>query len=81
MTAEAAADNMQFRIEKYGMFSPRRRLEMGTFVGFGASESMMTGILHGIIDAAVTVCDGAGTVITSNADLIQGMCSRLLSSF
>jgi putative methanogenesis marker protein 8 len=46
---------------------------MGTFVGFGASESMMTGVAHGIIDAAVTVCDGAGTVITGNPELIQGM--------
>jgi putative methanogenesis marker protein 8 len=46
---------------------------MGIFVGFGASESMMTGIRTGIIDAAVTVCDGAGSVITANADLVQGM--------
>jgi len=56
---------MEFRIKEHGMFSPRRRLEMETFVGFGASESMMTGLEKGIIDAAVTVCDGAGTVITS----------------
>jgi putative methanogenesis marker protein 8 len=73
VTAESAANNMQFRINQHGMFSPRRKLEMGTFVGFGASESMMTGIEKGIIDAAVTVCDGAGTVITANAKLIQGM--------
>jgi putative methanogenesis marker protein 8 len=73
VTSEAAAGNMEFRIEKHGMFSSRRKLEMGTFVGFGASESMMTGILHGLIDAAVTVCDGAGTVITANSQLIQGM--------
>lgn len=73
ITPEAAAGNMEFRIEKHGMFSPRRRLEMDTFVGFGASESMMTGILHGLIDAAVTACDGAGTVITANAQLVQGM--------
>lgn len=73
VTSEAAAGNMDFRIDKYGMFSPRRKLEMGTFVGFGASESMMTGIAKGIIQAAVTVCDGAGTVITSNPQLIQGM--------
>lgn len=73
VTSEAAADNMEFRIKKHGMFSPRRKLEMGIFVGFGASESMMTGITHEIIDAAVTVCDGAGTVITSNPQLIQGM--------
>lgn len=73
VTPKAAAENMEFRIEKHGMFSSRRRLEMNTFVGFGASESMMTGIMHGIIDGAVTVCDGAGTVITANAELIQGM--------
>jgi putative methanogenesis marker protein 8 len=73
VTPEAAAGNMEFRIEKHGMFSPRRKLEMNTFVGFGASESMMTGIMHGIIDGAVTVCDGAGTVITANSQLVQGM--------
>lgn len=73
VTSKAAADNMEFRIEKHGMFSSRRRLEMNTFVGFGASESMMTGIMHGIIDGAVTVCDGAGSVITANPQLIQGM--------
>jgi putative methanogenesis marker protein 8 len=73
VTSEAAAENMEFRIANHGMFSPRRKLKMGIFVGFGASESMMTGILHGIIDGAVTVCDGAGTVITANPQLVQGM--------
>ncbi len=73
VTSEAAAGNMAFRIKQHGMFSPRRKLEMDTFVGFGASESMMTGIIRGIIDAAVTVCDGAGTVITDNPSLVQGM--------
>ena len=73
VTSEEAAKNMQFRIDQHGMFTPRRKLEMDTFVGFGASESMMTGVTKGIIDAAVTVCDGAGTVITDNPSLIQGM--------
>jgi putative methanogenesis marker protein 8 len=73
VTAESAAANMEFRINNHGMFSARRKLQMDIFVGFGASESMMTGIKTGIIDAAVTVCDGAGSVITANADLIQGM--------
>ncbi|MBN1235394.1 MAG: DUF2099 family protein, partial [Methanotrichaceae archaeon] len=73
VTSESAAANMEFRIKNHGMFSARRKLKMGTFVGFGASESMMTGIKAGIIDAAVTVCDGAGSVITANPDLVQGM--------
>jgi putative methanogenesis marker protein 8 len=73
VTAQAAADNMDFRIKNHGMFTPERKLKMGVFVGFGASESMMTGIRAGIIDGTVTVCDGAGTVITANPDLVQGM--------
>jgi len=73
VTAEAAAANMEFRMKQHGMFTARRKLEMETFVGFGASESMMTGLEKGVIDAAVTVCDGAGTVISSNPQLIQGM--------
>jgi len=73
ITPEAAAENMRFRMEQHGMFTPRRKLEMGVFVGFGASESMMTGVKRGIIDAAVSACDGAGTVITANPELIQGM--------
>ncbi len=72
VTSEAASGNMAFRIKQHGMFSPRRKLEMDTFVGFGASESMMTGLIRGIIDATVTVCDGAGTVITDNPSSRSG---------
>ncbi len=73
ITPEAAAANMEFRINEHGMFTPKRKLEMDVFVGFGASEVMMTATRRGLIEAAVTVCDGAGTVVTSNPSLIQGM--------
>ncbi|MDF0591801.1 DUF2099 family protein [Methanotrichaceae archaeon Mx] len=73
ITPEAAAANMEFRMKEHGMFTPKRKLEMGVFVGFGASEAMMTACSRGLIDGAVTVCDGAGTVITANPKLIQGM--------
>lgn len=73
ITPEAAAENMEFRMREHGMFTPRRKLEMEVFVGFGASEVMMTAVFRGLIEAAVTVCDGAGTVVTSNPGLIQGM--------
>lgn len=73
VTSEAAAANMEFRMREHGMFTPKRKLEMDVFVGFGASEVMMTATRRGLIEAAVTVCDGAGTVITNNPGLIQGM--------
>ncbi len=73
LTKEEAKKNMEYRIKELGMFTPKRRFDHGVFVNFGASEIMMTALRRGLIDTTVTVCDGAGTVITSNPDLVQGM--------
>jgi putative methanogenesis marker protein 8 len=73
LTAEEARKNMEYRIQELGMFTPKRRFDYGVFVNFGASEIMMTALRRGMIDSTVTVCDGAGTVITSDAGLVQGM--------
>ena len=64
-------------MKDFGMFSENRELEMEIFVGFGASETFMTGLRKGLLDSTVTVCDGAGTVITGNPRLCQGMGSRI----
>lgn len=73
LTSREAKKNMEYRIRELGMFTPGRRFDYGVFVNFGASEIMMTGLKHGLIDSTVTVCDGAGTVITDNPALVQGM--------
>jgi putative methanogenesis marker protein 8 len=73
LTSQEAKKNMEYRIRELGMFTPERRFDYGVFVNFGASEIMMTGLKHGLIDSTVTVCDGAGTVITDNPALVQGM--------
>jgi putative methanogenesis marker protein 8 len=73
LTAEEAKKNMEYRIRELGMFTPKRRFDYGVFVNFGASEVMMTALRHELIDCTVTVCDGAGTVITRNPELVQGM--------
>ena len=78
ITPDEIKKNMEFRIQTFGLFTPNRLLDdFEDFVGFGASETMMSGLQHGIIDATVSVCDGAGTVITSNAMLVQGMGARM----
>ena len=74
---EEIRKNMEFRIRDFGLFTDKRKLEMDVFVGFGASEVMMTGLNRGLIDTTVTVCDGAGTVITNNPSLVQGMGARI----
>lgn len=73
LTAEEARKNMEYRIQELGMFTPKRRFDLGVFVNFGASEIMMTALRRGLIDSTVTVCDGAGTVIASDPELVQGM--------
>ncbi|MCZ7383001.1 MAG: DUF2099 family protein [Candidatus Methanoperedens sp.] len=73
LTREEAKKNMEYRIREIGMFTPKRRFDYGVFVNFGASEIMMTALRRGLIDSTVTVCDGAGTVITSDPSLVQGM--------
>ncbi|MCX9085750.1 MAG: DUF2099 family protein [Candidatus Methanoperedens sp.] len=73
LTSEEAKKNMEYRISELGMFTPKRRFDYGIFVNFGASEIMMTGLRRGLIDCTVTVCDGAGTVITADPGLVQGM--------
>ena len=73
LTAEEAKKNMEYRIKELGMFTPERKFDHGVFVNFGASEIMMTALRRGLLDSTVTVCDGAGTVITSNPALVQGI--------
>lgn len=69
--------NIEFRIRDFGMCTGERDIEMETFVGFGASEVMMTGLRRKLLGASVTVCEGVGTVITSSPTLTQGIGARI----
>lgn len=70
-------ENVEFRIRDFGMCSGDRVVKMDAFVGFGASETFMTALRRGLLDSTVTVCEGAGTVITANPALVQGIGARL----
>jgi putative methanogenesis marker protein 8 len=77
ITPEEVKKNIEFRISNFGMFTDRRQLMLEDFVGFGASEVMMTGLNRGLLDTTVTACEGAGTVISNNPTLVQGIGGRL----
>lgn len=77
ITQEVVKQNIEFRIRDFGMCTGERAIEMEVFVGFGASEVMMTGLRRGLIDASVSVCEGVGTVITSSPTLTQGIGARI----
>lgn len=78
ITSEEVKKNVESKIKDYGMFTAKRQL-LGhdTFVAFGASEIMMSGLRSGFLDATITACDGAGTVISNNPELVQGMGGRM----
>jgi putative methanogenesis marker protein 8 len=46
-------------------------------VAYGASEMMRVWLEKGLIDCAVVVCEGAGTVMSSNGKLVQAIGARL----
>ena len=78
ITSEEVKKNMESRISDLGMFTEKRQLlELDTYVAFGASEIMMSGLRSGFIETTVTACDGAGTVIASNPALVQGIGGRM----
>ncbi len=70
------------KIAQFGHFTERRELERGRIaVPYGASEMMMFAMRRGAVDCAVTVCDGAGTVIADRPELVQGIGARMNGLF
>jgi hypothetical protein len=65
-------------IEELGMYDPHRALNLELKpVSFGASEIVMDAMTKGLVDAAVVVCEGAGTVVVSKPDVLQAMGAHL----
>jgi len=78
ITPPAVRANIEHRMASWGMCRPYRKISGSVdFVGFGASELISCGILSGSIDAAVLACDGAGTVIVTTPELVQGIGGRM----
>jgi putative methanogenesis marker protein 8 len=71
---ETVARVLQEQMQEMGMYGPDRVLELHEKpVSFGASEILSDAIAEGIVDAAVIVCDGAGTVIVSKPEVLQAI--------
>lgn len=64
---------LKLKMDKYGLFTPRRRFDLGSVVAFGTSEIISWGIEKEFFDCAVIVCDGAGTVVAKSPKLVQGI--------
>ena len=71
---ETVAQVLQEHMKELGMYGPGRVLELQEKpVSFGASEILADAILKGLVDAAVVVCEGAGTVIATRQEVLQAI--------
>jgi len=59
------------------MCQPQRNLKMKDFLSFGISETISTLLEDQIMDCAVIVCDGAGTVLICDPETVQGIGGRI----
>ncbi len=77
ITPEEIQKNIEFRIKDFGMCTSERKLRMEDFLSFGTSETLSTLLEENIIDCAVIVSDGCGTVILTDPGFVQGMAGRI----
>ena len=82
ISIEDIENTIQVKIDKFGMFCEERGVCCKHIaIPFGASEMMMYGFKNKVLDAVVSVCDGAGTVISDNPEVVQGIGARMNGIF
>jgi putative methanogenesis marker protein 8 len=71
---------IESKIKDYGFFTDERKILFNDVaIPYGASEMISFSLRKKVIDAAVVVCDGAGTVITDKPKIVQGIGARMNS--
>ncbi|MCD6240604.1 DUF2099 family protein, partial [Candidatus Bathyarchaeota archaeon] len=74
---EAVKQSVQMKIRKFGFCCENRIFDDSMVVPYGSSEIIRVCMEKKLLDCAVTVCEGAGTVITANPSLVQAIGARL----
>ena len=73
----AVKKTVECKIRSQGFCCEHRTFKDAVVVSYGASEIIKTCLEAKLFDCAVIVCEGAGTVITSNPSLVQGIGAHL----
>jgi len=77
ITAATVRKDVETKIQSFGFCCRNRGFDSQPIVAYGASEMMRVWLEKGLIDCAVVVCEGAGTVIAANGKLAQAIGARL----
>ncbi|MFZ3162802.1 methanogenesis marker 8 protein, partial [Methanothrix sp.] len=71
---ETVKQVLEEHMAELGMYGPKRVLELEDKpVSFGASEILSDALTEGLIDAAVLVSEGAGTVVATRPEVLQAI--------
>ncbi|MBQ9025522.1 MAG: DUF2099 family protein [Methanobrevibacter sp.] len=69
--------NIEKRIREFGMCTAERVVKMPDMMSFGISEILKTNKELGLIDCVVGVCEGVGTLLITDPEIIQGVGGRV----
>jgi putative methanogenesis marker protein 8 len=73
-SVDSVRKTVEFYISEWGMFTPDRVVRTKSLpVSFGVSEIFACGLRQGLLDAVVLVCEGAGTVISADPEVVEGI--------
>lgn len=61
------------------MCTPNRLVKVDDVMSFGTSETLRTNMGEGNVDCVVGACDGVGTLLMTNPDIVQGIGGRVSS--
>ena len=56
---------------------PQRSIDVEDTISFGTSETLKTNMIKGNVDCVVGACEGVGTLLIDDADLVQGVGGRV----
>ena len=83
LTKEFIKSNINKRIDEFGMCTPQRSIDVEDTMSFGTSETLKTNMINGNVDCVVGACEGVGTLLIDDAELVQrvgGRVSALIST-
>ena len=69
--------NIEKRIREFGMCTAQRVVKMPDMMSFGISEILKTNKELGLIECVVGVCEGVGTLLITDPEIIQGVGGRV----
>jgi putative methanogenesis marker protein 8 len=76
------ADYVTQKIEEFGHFTCCRQTQRNDIaVPYGTSEMFMMALRRNVVDCAITVSDGAGSIITADPSVVQGVGARMNGVF